>query len=135
MGIYNANFGTFKNAKFKVKVVNGHLAVDIPGRIVMELKDPDDEGLWYFKLANTVAYSFNRDERGKVNAMNLHQTNFLSKKTAEQGEAVEKDQKDVEEKYKPYVGQYIDHKGEVVFKALVQGGSWFLIIEARKLSN
>jgi secernin len=133
VGIYIANFGTFKNDKFKVKVVNGHLAVDIPGRIVMELKDPDDESLWYFKLANTVAFSFSRDKRGKVNAMYLHQTNLLSKKTTEQGEAVEKAQKDVEEKYRPYVGQYIDYKGEVIFKALVQGGKLVLDYRGKEI--
>ena len=129
VGIYIANFGSFKDAKFKAKILNGHLAVDIPGRMAMELKDPDEEGLWYFKSSAAVAFSFDLDEQGQVAAMNLIQINPLVKKDAEPGEAGSKPQTEAAEKYRSYVGEYINFSGTVVFKAFVKDGK--LVFEYR----
>jgi hypothetical protein len=74
LGKYTANFGTFKNATFTVKVQNKRLAVDIPGQMVYELKEPDKEGKWYFTVTDQIAVSFERDATGKVNIMKMFQS-------------------------------------------------------------
>lgn len=126
VGIYIANFGSFKDAKFKVRMLNDRLAVDIPGRTTMELKAPDEEDLWYYKSSPAAAFSFDRDEQGNVAAMNLYQINALVKKPVEKGKAEGKPQEGVEEKYRPYVGDYINFSSTVVFKAFVKDGKLML---------
>jgi secernin len=73
VGTYVANFGPYKNAKFGVLVRNNRLAVDIPGQMVVELKDPDEEGLRFFTVSPTVAVSFSQDAEGQVQGLKFHQ--------------------------------------------------------------
>ena len=48
IGTYYANFGPFKHTPFQVVFRCGKLALDIPGDLVYELREPDKEGLWRF---------------------------------------------------------------------------------------
>jgi len=73
LGTYLANFGQFQNAEFKVLVQNGNLAVDVPGQLVFELKEPDAEGKRYFVLTAEIAVSFDRGEDRVVTGMKLYQ--------------------------------------------------------------
>ena len=73
LGKYIADFGPFKNAAFTVQVKNEHLAVDVPGQMIYELKEPDDEGKWYFQITDDVAVTFGSDDAGSVVVMNMHQ--------------------------------------------------------------
>ncbi len=73
VGNYVANFGQFSDTVFTVMVQNGRLAIDIPGQQVFELKEPDQEGKWYFVVSNDIAVSFDRDEDDNVIGMKLYQ--------------------------------------------------------------
>ncbi|MFC1983517.1 serine hydrolase [Chloroflexota bacterium] len=73
VGKYIANFGQFKDTIFTVLVQNDRLAVDIPGQQVFELKEPDQEGKWYFAITNDIAVSFERDDAGNVIGIKLYQ--------------------------------------------------------------
>ncbi len=73
LGSYTANFGPFRNTEFIVTIQNGGLAVDIPNQLVFELKEPDEEGIWRFKLIDEIAVSFEFDDSGNVTAMMLHE--------------------------------------------------------------
>jgi CubicO group peptidase (beta-lactamase class C family) len=77
LGVYLANFAAFNNEEFTVKVVNGHLAVDIPSQLVFELKDPNEEGRWHFVMTDDIAVSFDRDADGIVNLMKIHQAGYV----------------------------------------------------------
>ena len=66
LGKYVANFGPFNDAEFTVLVQNNRLAIDVPGQTVYELKDPDEEGMWYFAVSDTIAVSFERNDAGDV---------------------------------------------------------------------
>ena len=60
------------NATMKVVILNGRLALDLPGQpISLELYPPDDEGRWYLRINPTVAVSFNEGEEG-IHSLNLH---------------------------------------------------------------
>jgi CubicO group peptidase (beta-lactamase class C family) len=74
LGTYVANFGPFRDVEFTVLFKSGHLAVDIPGQLVFELKEPDEEGKWYFAMTDEIAVSFERDEAGDVTGMKLYQS-------------------------------------------------------------
>jgi len=77
LGVYLADFAAFNNEEFTVKVVNGHLAVDIPSQLVFELHDPDEEGRWKFKMTDEIAVSFERDADSIVNLMKIHQAGYV----------------------------------------------------------
>lgn len=74
LGEYLANFGPFSNEEFTVLVQNGSLAIDVPGQTVYRLKDPDEEGMWYFAVSDTVAVSFERNEAGDVTMLKQYQS-------------------------------------------------------------
>ena len=73
-GRYVANFGPFRDVEFTILVQNNRLAVDVPGQTVYELKDPDEEGMWYFAVSDTIAVSFERNAAGDVTALKQHQS-------------------------------------------------------------
>jgi len=76
IGEYVANFGQFEDVEFTVLVQNERLAVDVPGQQVFELRDPDEEGKWYFAITDTIAVSFDRNDDGDIVGMKLHQAGF-----------------------------------------------------------
>ncbi|MFC2016671.1 serine hydrolase domain-containing protein, partial [Chloroflexota bacterium] len=73
IGRYVANFGQFQDTIFTVLVQNDRLAVDVPGQQAFELKEPDQEGKWYFAISNEIAVSFERDENDNVIGMKMYQ--------------------------------------------------------------
>jgi hypothetical protein len=88
-------------AVFTVLVQNGSLGIDIPGRMIFELQDPDDQGLWFFKLTRDVNVSFQRNDSGRVNGLTLVNRARIPKKAA-----AEDNKEDVPEKWRTYLGQY-----------------------------
>ncbi len=74
IGTYYANFGRFKNAPFQVVLRSGKLALDIPQKLVFELKNPDKDGRWPFALVKANAVSFKKNSEGKVVALILHES-------------------------------------------------------------
>ena len=74
LGKYVANFGSFKDAEFTVLIQNNHLAIDVPGQTVYELKDPDEVGKWYFAFSEEIAVSFERNDAGDVTMLKQHQS-------------------------------------------------------------
>lgn len=87
----------------KVHVQNGSLALDIPGKPTFELNDPDEDGLWFFKLTNLASVSFEEGVSGKAVSMTVHSSSKLSKKPAHDS-VVEKI--DAPEDYLAYLGKY-----------------------------
>ena len=102
VGEYIANFDRFKNTIFKVLVHDGNLAVDIPGQMIFQLNEPDEEGKWVFKISNFINVSFHRNSAGKVSHMNLNQATPLPRK--DQDAPV--DDNNIPEKFRPYPGRY-----------------------------
>jgi len=61
------------NATMKVVIIDGRLAIDLPGQpISLELYPPDDMGRWYLRINPTVAVSFNEGEDEEIDSLNLH---------------------------------------------------------------
>lgn len=57
----------------KVVIINGRLALDIPGQpVLLELYPPDSEGIWFLRVNPSVAVSFNEGEDGEIRSLNLH---------------------------------------------------------------
>jgi len=74
MGKYVGTYETEEpNVTVKMVIVDGRLALDIPGQpIALELYPPDGEGMWYMRVNPTVAVSFNESSDGVVESFTLH---------------------------------------------------------------
>lgn len=84
-----------------ILVQNRSLALDIPGRLVFELTDPDKEGRWYFKLTKDASVSFQQDITGRVTSLTIHNSARLSKRQSK-----ESPPENIPEEFQPYVGEY-----------------------------
>jgi len=95
---------------FKVLVQNNNLALDIPGRMIFELTEPDENGLWYFKLTTDVYVAFEQNNSGEVTSMNIHSKARIPKKSD-----LEETTDNIPEQFRPYIGQYPVPMQEAVF--------------------
>jgi hypothetical protein len=61
------------NVTMRVLIVNERLALDIPRQPnTLELYPPDEDGKWYLRLDPSIAISFNLNEEGEIESLNLH---------------------------------------------------------------
>jgi len=72
-GTYVANFGPFRNEEFSIKYRYGSLLLDIPSQLEFELKEPGEDGKWYFEMSDNMAVQFDRNQSGNVKALRLFQ--------------------------------------------------------------
>jgi len=117
IGKYIANFGQFQDAIFTVLVRNDRLAVDVPGQQVFELKEPGEEGKWYFVITNDVAVSFERDEADNVIGMKLYQAGMtfdLPKEGVEIAPEIPLDE------LQKYLGSYRSEELKMTVQVLIQ---------------
>ena len=97
------------NKDFTVLVQNQRLAVDIPGRMIFELRDPDEEGRWYFMMTPTVHMTFTEDEAHGVTGMTMYNQPQIPKKKQD-----DQDLSGVPEEFRPYCGVYpIPGQGDI----------------------
>ena len=118
LGSYTANYGPFRNAEFVVTVQNGYLSLDIPNQIIYELKEPDEEGKWYFKITDQIAISFTFDEWRNVTGMKLHQAGY----SFELPKGLPPEDDEYPEDMEKYVGFYQTEDPNVTVEVLVNEG-------------
>jgi hypothetical protein len=85
----------------RILVQNNSLAIDIPRQIIFEFNDPDENGLWYFKLIRDVNVSFQKDSSSKTIGMTISDKTHIPKKPQTQ-----EIKDNVPEKFRPYLGKY-----------------------------
>ena len=117
IGEYIANFGQFKDEIFTVLVQNGRLAIDIPGQAVFELKEPDEEGKWYFVSDNTIAVSFESDENDNVISMKIYQSGLIFDLPRE---GVEIEPEIRLDELQKYLGSYRSEELQLTVEVLIQ---------------
>jgi CubicO group peptidase (beta-lactamase class C family) len=117
IGNYIANFGQFKNEIFTVLVQNDRLAIDIPGQQVYELKEPDEEGRWYFVISNEISVSFESDENDNVIGMKMYQAGLTFDLPRQGVEIVPEIPLDELQKY---LGSYRSEELQVTVEVLIQ---------------
>jgi hypothetical protein len=73
LGSYTALTGPLMFKEFEILERGGRLAVSLPGGVLAELEDSDDEGLWRLTLDSSLAVSFVTDDAGNVTALKFHE--------------------------------------------------------------
>lgn len=130
VGDYIANFGPFIDADFALIEKDGHLALDVPGQTVYDLKDPDEEGKWKFAVSDQIAVSFVRDEQGRIIAMKQHQGPYtfeLPRKGIELPPEVPLDELD------RYLGAYYGEELDETLTLEIKGNAMALNIPGQKV--
>ena len=117
LGKYIANFGQFEDTEFTVLIQNDRLAVDVPGQQIFELKEPDEEGKWYFVISDEIAISFERDDTGNVIGMKLYQAGYVFELPRE---GVEVAPEIPLEELQKYLGSYHSEELGVTVEVLIQ---------------
>ncbi|MHC4414343.1 MAG: serine hydrolase [Planctomycetota bacterium] len=56
-----------------VLIRDNRLAIDVPGQMAYELRPPDDEGRWIFRIKDTLWVRFNADDAGEVVSLTMSQ--------------------------------------------------------------
>jgi transglutaminase-like putative cysteine protease len=98
---------------------NGRLTVDISGKTILALNDPDENNLWYAKISSSVFIEFNKDENGNVKEMILHEIIPFPRKGNPDAEGV----KGVPEIIVPYLGIYELSQANADFQVFYKNGS------------
>jgi Transglutaminase-like superfamily len=98
VGKYQAEQGVLT-----VLVQEGGLDLDIPGRMIFGLKDPDENGNWFFKLTEAVSVSFVLDSSGASAALILSERQRFPKLSA--GDSIQTDSL-VPDEYRSLIGAY-----------------------------
>ncbi|MHC4692103.1 MAG: transglutaminase-like domain-containing protein [Planctomycetota bacterium] len=104
--------------RLKVFVQGGNLAVDIPDKMILAFNEPDKDRIWYCKISNQLFLTFEEDGSGKVTEMQLHQIVPLPRKSGP-----EKVDRNVPEKFRPYLGKYSFAALQADFTVLYKDGS------------
>ncbi|MBM4025045.1 MAG: transglutaminase domain-containing protein [Planctomycetes bacterium] len=116
---YQAYVGEYTNpankSVMKVFVQGGALALDVPGKVVLALNDPDEKGVWRCKLASQLFLKFDKDGSGKVVEMQLHQVIPLPRRSGPPEE-----NGGVPERLRPYLGAYLLAARQAEFTVLHQ---------------
>lgn len=100
---YQTYVGKYQGPKkaFTVLVQNKKLAVDIPDRMVFELRDPDEQGRWYFTISPDLHIIFTENDLQKVTGMTLFNQPQIPKQKQKEQELNR-----VPEEFRPYCGIY-----------------------------
>jgi len=128
VGSYVTLYHSLPNEEFSVLVQNNRLALRMPQGLVLELLDPDADGIWRFAARATHGVSFERDADGKVTKMWLHDPLTMRRKPAEDADASERPSEDVPENLRPYVGSYLLQIN------IFQKKEFAIIVEGRRLA-
>jgi putative CocE/NonD family hydrolase len=117
LGTYVANFARFRNEKWKVLFRDGHLALDIPSQMIVDLDDADDQGRWYFEGTRQVFLTFDRGAGSEVEILRMHQGPIellAPREGVELGEEMDPDE------LARYVGEYHAAAQDITATVLIQ---------------
>ncbi|MBD3404105.1 hypothetical protein GF420_14535 [candidate division GN15 bacterium] len=78
------------------------LAIDIPGQMTFQLKDPDEHGEWFFVLTDRVSVSFDTDASGRASSLTINSRQRLPRAQ----DTIAIDMSGIPEAFHAYVGKY-----------------------------
>jgi tetratricopeptide (TPR) repeat protein len=119
--LYESYLGKYTNLEnnnvLNVYFQDGSVTVDIAGKIVLALNEPDDEGLWWPKITKQANFSFIKNESDKVKDMRIQEIINLPKKSG-----LDSKGEDVPENLQPYLGKYILAQLQAEFTVMYKDG-------------
>jgi len=108
----------------EVQYADGGIGVDIMGRIVLALNDPDEMGRRYAKLSADVCFSFPEDDNGQVDEMIIVERVYAMKKLNEEFVIDE----ETPDEFKAYMGPYVIMQIQKTFTVIWDQGGLAMLI-------
>jgi ketosteroid isomerase-like protein len=112
---------------YEMQIREGGLALVTPEKVVLGLRNPDESGRWYAKLASHVYCTFRRNEQGEITALMIHEIVRMRRKADP-----EKIADNVPAALRPYLGTYRFAAIRADFKVLYEDGSLAVYYPTRK---
>ncbi|MBE9484374.1 MAG: hypothetical protein IMY74_05980 [Bacteroidetes bacterium] len=108
----------------EVQYADGGIGVDIMGRIVLALNDPDEMGRRYAKLSADVYFSFPEDSNGLVNEMIIGERVYAMKNLNEEFVIDE----ETPDEFKAFMGPYVIMQIQKTFTVIWDQGRLAMLI-------
>ena len=70
---YLGEYAHSSRGKVQVIVKDGSLVLDIPGKIALALKDPDEKGIWQSRLTDSLYVTFGGTDSGAITEARIHE--------------------------------------------------------------
>lgn len=90
-----------ENRGLKVLVQDNALAIDIPNRMVLAFKDPDEKGRWLCTMSPRLFLTFDENDTGDIEIMKVHEIVAMTRKA--DPDTIDES---VPEEFAPYLGTY-----------------------------
>jgi hypothetical protein len=84
-----------------IVVKDNVLALDIPDRVVLALKEPDEKGRWYCTMTPRLFLTFHENDDGEVDTMKVHELVVMTRKA--DPDSIDAN---VPDEFRPYLGVY-----------------------------
>jgi hypothetical protein len=116
---YLGEYTHSSKGKMRVIVQDGSLVLDIPGKISLALKDPDEKGIWQSKLTDRVYVTFLAADSGAITEAHIHEI-----KPMRRAGPLDAPPADVPAELRGYPGKYLLAQAE--FLVQYEGGALVL---------
>jgi len=101
LGKYSVPEAPAERGVIQVLLQNGGLALDIPLQTAFELKEPDTDGIWFFKMTGRHGVSFRKDASGQIDGLTIFET-IMAPRVENSAPASE----EIPAALQPYLGEY-----------------------------
>jgi transglutaminase-like putative cysteine protease len=86
-----------------IVVQDNALALDVPDRMVLALKDPDEKGRWYCTMTPRLFLTFGENDDGEIDIMKVHELVAMTRKADPDTITIDET---VPDEFRPYLGVY-----------------------------
>lgn len=127
---YNLYVGKYQGPEriLTISIEDNRLALDIPGKMVFQLKDLDEHGEWFFALSDKASVTFEADPGGKAHAMTINSRQYLPRTppvdSTEFG--------CVPEQFRGIMGDYTIPMAQVTFTVACKDGKLTLVTPGKR---
>jgi hypothetical protein len=119
---YLGEYAHSSRGKVQVIVKDGSLVLDIPGKLALALKDPDEKGIWQSKLTDRMYVTFGASDSGAIVDARIHEILPMRRTGPLEGPPPA----DVPAELQGYTGKYLLLQAQAVFTIQYEGGALLL---------
>jgi hypothetical protein len=131
---YEKHLGEYTHSsrgKVQVLVQEGSLVLDIPGKLALALKDPDEKGIWQSKLSDSIYVTFGMTDAGAITEARIHELLPMRRSGPPDAPAA-----DVPAELRSYLGKYLLIRTQAEFQVQYEGGTLALNnLAAKKITR
>jgi transglutaminase-like putative cysteine protease len=118
---YLGEYTHSSRGKVQVIVKDGSLVLDIPGKLALALKDPDEKGIWQSRLTDSIYVTFGGNDSGATTEARIHEL-LPMRRTG----PLDAPPADIPTELRSYPGKYLLLRAQAEFLVQYEGGALLL---------